>query len=133
MSTEAAQVCPTCGQEVIPPLDVPSLQRQAAEVPDHDPDHELVDSFESLTLGLPKSVVGKITAKLERVGIDYSGAIDSPEVRAVVDAARVSYGQKKDRARLASAKRRAVAKQQAKSKGPAEPEPPMEWTDGTSD
>ena len=126
MSTEA-QVCPTCGQQ-IPEDPIPGAPRhsvsvrQAAETPDQDQD-DIVCSFESLTIGLPKSVVGKITAKLDRVGIDYSGAItDTPEVRAVVDAARVSYEMKKERARVASAKRRAAAK----LKGPAEPEPPMD-------
>ena len=120
MSTEETK-CPTCGQVMIPPQ---TLQRQAAETPDQDPDQdELAGSFESLTIGLPKSVAGKITAKLDRVGIGYSGAItDTPEVRAVVDAARVSYEMKKERARVASAKRRAAAK----LKGPAEPEPPMD-------
>ena len=117
MSSQEQQLCPTCGQEMI--QQPQQLERQAAQCDEPD----LQDAFESLTIGLPKSVVGKITAKLDRVGIDYSGAItDTPEVRAVVDAARVSYEMKKERARVASAKRRAAAK----LKGPAEPEPPMD-------
>lgn len=122
MSTKAQEqnLCPTCGQQIPedPALvadEPPELVRQVAETP-----HDVSSSFESLTLGLPKSVLCKITAKLDRVGIEH---LDTPEVRAVLDAARASYETKKERARVASAKRRAAAKSPAEPE--PEPEPPL--------
>lgn len=112
--------CPHCGQ-LMPtqmpedPIPEPApLVRQRAEAPDSD--CEIVtgfcQAFSALAMKIPPSVCAKVTAKLDRCGIDP--AAESDDVKAVLEAAVKAYEKKREAARVSSAKRRA-AKKEAKA------------------
>ena len=116
--------CPHCGQQM--PADEPipepaPLVRQRAEAAP-DSDCEIVtgfcQAFSALAMKIPPSVCAKVTAKLERCGIDP--AAESDDVKAVLEAAVAAYDRKREAARVSSAKRRA-AKKEAKAAA-AEPD-----------
>ena len=108
--------CTHCGQLMPTPEDQiqepPTLERQRADAEPEDEDCEAVDgfcrAFSSLALKIPPSVRSKVTAKLERCGIDPSAETD--DVRSVLEAACATYEKKRESARISSAKRRAAKK-----------------------
>jgi cell division septation protein DedD len=109
--------CPTCGQMTLEP---PKLERQRAgagtdtEVSDCEVVNGFCKAFSALAMKIPPSVCAKVTAKLDRCGIDP--AAESDDVKAVLEAAVAAYEKKREAARVSSAKRRA-AKKEAKAAG----------------
>ena len=111
-------MCPHCGQQMptqMPedePIPEPApLVRQRAEAPDSDCEivSQFCQAFSALALKIPPSVCAKVTAKLERCGIDP--AAESDDVKAVLEAAVAAYEKKREAARVSSAKRRAAKKE----------------------
>ena len=106
--------CTHCGQQMPPepralePAHSPADEPRAGA----DSDAESVDgfchAFSALAMKIPPSVRAKVTAKLERCGIDPAAETD--DVRAVLEAACATYEKKREAARVSSAKRRAAKK-----------------------
>ena len=117
MSSET-KCCPTCGQQMMPtqmpedpiPEPAPLVRQRAEAAPDSDAEivSGFCQAFSALAMKIPPSVCAKVTAKLDRCGIDP--AAESDDVKAVLEAAVAAYEKKREAARLSSAKRRAAKK-----------------------
>ena len=110
MTDDDETKCTHCGQTLPLTLEPPPLVRARAEAPDDDCEvvNGFCHAFSVLATKIPPSVCAKVTAKLDRCGIDP--AAESDDVKAVLEAAVAAYEKKREAARIASARRRAEKK-----------------------
>lgn len=121
MQPAMQHICKTCGRErpAPPPPEPAVADKQAAEPvaePAEPPEPPQFAAYPGYKF--PNSVLNKIIAKLARVEINP--AVESAELKIVLEAARDAYETKRERARLSSAAKRAAKKAATPA---AQPEP----------